>query len=159
MCMKPHSIFFMKNKKFLFLILTLIFCFNFFIIYPTLTPCYADTIDNSKEIYIVYNNEGKVVFEGNKVVVGDKIIDGNLNEYEVYFVDDSSQIAYADFNGRYQKPNIKKQSKGAISMNSNFIKKLETDKYYIGSFDAYQDDSKKLIMENSKLSPEETEEI
>lgn len=122
MCMKPHSIFFMKNKKFLFLILTLIFCFNFFIFYPTLTPCYADTIDNSKEIYIVYNNEGKVVFEGNKVVVGDKIIDGNLNEYEVYFVDDSSQIAYADFNGRYQKPNIKKQSKG-LNFSNNKVNK------------------------------------
>jgi len=44
-------------------------------------------------------------------------------------------------------------------MNSNFIKKLETDKYYIGSFDAYQDNSKQLIMENSNLSIEETEEI
>ena len=123
--MKSHSIFFNKKNNsfyFLLLFLTILFCFNFFVFNLFKTNCYADTNNNSKEIYIVYNTEGKVIFEGNKVVVGDKIIDGNLNEYEVYFVDDSSQIAHAEYNGRYLKPNIKKQDKG-LNFSNNKINK------------------------------------
>ena len=125
MCMKLHSIFFNKKNKnfyFLLLFLTSVICFNFFICNLFKTNCFADTINNSKEIYIVYNTEGKVIFEGNKVVVGDKIIDGNLNEYEVYLVDHSSQIAHAEYNGRYLKPNIKKQDKG-LNFSNNKINK------------------------------------
>ncbi len=44
-------------------------------------------------------------------------------------------------------------------MRKDFISKLETKKYLIGSFDAYQDVSKKLIQKNSNLSDEETETI
>ncbi len=44
-------------------------------------------------------------------------------------------------------------------MNENFITKLQTEQYMIGSFDAYLDTSKALIKENSKLSDEEAEEI
>ena len=123
--MKLHSIFF--NKKFLnsiFFLSTFILCFNCLFLSSFKNFCYAYSIDNSNEIYIVYNNEGKVIFEGNKVIVGDKIIDGNLNEYEVYFVDNSSQIAYADFNGRYQKPIIKKQSKGFNFSNNSTNKSV-----------------------------------
>lgn len=123
MCMKPHSIFFSKKVfYFIFFILIFIFSFNFFSSITYKKVCYADTIDNSKEIYIVYSNDGKVIFEGNKVIVGDKIIDGDLNEYEIYFVDESSQIAYAEFNGSYQKPIIKKQSK-RLNFSNNLANK------------------------------------
>lgn len=44
-------------------------------------------------------------------------------------------------------------------MKNNFISKLKTKKYLIGSFDAYQEVSKKLIQKNSNLSLEETEMI
>ena len=44
-------------------------------------------------------------------------------------------------------------------MNKNFISKLETKNYLIGSFDAYQDKSKELIKRNSNLSDEEVETI
>lgn len=40
-----------------------------------------------------------------------------------------------------------------------FIKKLETDKYIIGSFDVYEDKAKELIEENGKETPEEVEKI
>lgn len=44
-------------------------------------------------------------------------------------------------------------------MNENFISKLETNKYLIGSFDAYQESSKEVIKNNSKLSDEEVDTI
>ncbi len=44
-------------------------------------------------------------------------------------------------------------------MNKNFIVKLQTEKYIIGSFDAYLNRSKKLIKENSNLSDEEVDII
>ena len=44
-------------------------------------------------------------------------------------------------------------------MKNNFISKLETKNYLIGSFDAYQEVSKKIIQKNSNLPLEETERI
>ena len=44
-------------------------------------------------------------------------------------------------------------------MKENFITKLETEKYLIGSFDAYIEEAKQLIKENSNKSEEEIETI
>ena len=44
-------------------------------------------------------------------------------------------------------------------MNENFIAKLQTDKYLIGSFDAYIELSKELIKNNSNISDEEVDKI
>ena len=44
-------------------------------------------------------------------------------------------------------------------MNENFIAKLQTDKYIIGSFDAYIELSKQLIKNNSNISDEEVDII
>ena len=44
-------------------------------------------------------------------------------------------------------------------MKSNFIPKLETEKYLIGSFDAYQEEAKELIKTNSNLTDEEADAI
>lgn len=44
-------------------------------------------------------------------------------------------------------------------MRKEFISKLKTKNYLIGSFDAYQDVSKKLIQKNSNFSEEETERV
>ena len=44
-------------------------------------------------------------------------------------------------------------------MNENFIAKLETNKYLIGSFDAYIETTKKLIKKNSNITDEEVETI
>ena len=42
---------------------------------------------------------------------------------------------------------------------NDFIKKLETDKYMIGSFDVYEEQTRKLIEENSKATKEDVESI
>lgn len=44
-------------------------------------------------------------------------------------------------------------------MRKEFISKLKTKNYLIGSFDAYQDVSKNLIQKNSNFSEEETERV
>lgn len=44
-------------------------------------------------------------------------------------------------------------------MNENFISKLETNKYMIGSFDVYQDLSRDVIKNNSRISEEEVDAI
>lgn len=44
-------------------------------------------------------------------------------------------------------------------MNENFIAKLQTDKYLIGSFDAYLELSKALIKSNSNISDEDMDVI
>ena len=113
-----------KNKflliscLFLILILSNIFINNSFCI------CHADTDNNSKEIYIVYDNFGNQIYEGNKIEIGDKIIDKKLNEYEIYLVDEATQIGYAEYNGRYEKPNINKESKGLYLSNNSINKSV-----------------------------------
>lgn len=113
-----------KNKflliscLFLILILSNIFITNSFCI------CHADTDNNSKEIYIVYDNFGNQIYEGNKIEIGDKIIDKKLNEYEIYLVDEATQIGYAEYNGRYEKPNINKESKGLYLSNNSINKSV-----------------------------------
>ena len=44
-------------------------------------------------------------------------------------------------------------------MNEDFITKLETNKYLIGSFDAYIETTKQLIKNNSNITDEEVETI
>lgn len=44
-------------------------------------------------------------------------------------------------------------------MNENFITKLETNNYLIGSFDAYIDITKQLIKDNSNITDEEVEAV
>lgn len=44
-------------------------------------------------------------------------------------------------------------------MKSNFIPKLETLSFLIGSFDAYQDEAKELIKKNSNLTDEEADAV
>lgn len=44
-------------------------------------------------------------------------------------------------------------------MNENFITKLETNKYLIGSFDVYIETTKQLIKDNSSITDEEVETI
>lgn len=44
-------------------------------------------------------------------------------------------------------------------MKDNFVSKLETDNFYIGSFDAYIEESKELIKRNSRISEDEVNDI
>ena len=44
-------------------------------------------------------------------------------------------------------------------MNEKFIAKLETNKFLIGSFDAYLETTKQLIKNNSNINDEEVEII
>ena len=44
-------------------------------------------------------------------------------------------------------------------MEKNFIPKLETEKYLIGSFDAYLDTTKQLIKNNQNLTDEEVDAL
>ena len=85
---------------------------------------YADTKDNSKQIYLVYDSNGNVISETNYVEVGDKIIDKNLNEYEITYVDHYLQYAKCEFVGSYIKPKIIKQSKGLNFSNKNLKKSV-----------------------------------
>ena len=86
--------------------------------------CFADTPNNSKEIYIVYDNNRNIIYEGNKVYVGDKIIDKTLNEFEIYYVDDVNNLAYAEYTGRYEKPNVSKKSKSLFLSNKSIPKSV-----------------------------------
>lgn len=84
----------------------------------------ADTQNNSKEIFLVYNTEGHLIFEGNYIEVGDKIIDSKLQEYEVIQVDYNSQTAIAEYNGKYIRPKVTKKSKGLNFSNKNALKSV-----------------------------------
>lgn len=120
----------MKTNKFFNNKFLLFFClfFSFILISNFISIsfyfCHADTDNNSKEIYIVYDNLGNQIYEGNKIEIGDKIIDKKLNEYEIIKVDEESQIGYAEYNGRYEKPNINKESKGLYLSNNSINKSV-----------------------------------
>lgn len=111
-----------KSYKFFCLFLMLILCFS--LLNKPAIICSADTPNNSKEIYIVYDKYNNIVYEGNKVYVGDKIIDKNLNQFEINYVDEANNIAYAEYTGRYEKPNINKKSKSLFLSNKSVPKSV-----------------------------------
>lgn len=84
----------------------------------------ADTTNNSREIFLVYDTEGNLIFEANFVEVGDKIITAKLKEFEVVEVDYTSQTATAEYNGRYVRPKVTKKSKGLNFSNKNITKSV-----------------------------------
>ncbi len=99
----------MKKRIITFLVLIILSITTFSI--GTILLAKADVGDGSQEIYLIYDENGEVIFESNKVEVGDKILTRNLEEYEIYKVDDSRLEAFAEFNGYYEKPKIHKKSK------------------------------------------------
>ncbi len=117
----------MKNKLFIKKILiVLVFAVlstQLFCLVPTILAK-ADVNDGNQEIYFVYDENNNVIFESNKVEVGDKIINRNLEEYEIYKVNDSKHEAYAELNGYYQKPNINKKSKNLNLSNKSISKSV-----------------------------------
>lgn len=116
-----------KNKFLLvFIIIFSMFCIcnNFHFISFSKLYVKADTQNNSKQIYYVYDSNGKIISETNYVEVGDKIIDKNLNEYEVTYVDHYMQYAKCEFNGTYIKPKVVKHSKGLKFSNRNIKKSV-----------------------------------
>ena len=132
-----HSIFFNKKrllKTSLILILVFCFIFNLHFIFFTNLYCLADTDDNSKQIYFVYDSDNNLIFEGNKVEVGDKIINKNLKEYEITFVDHENHFGYAEYNGRYQNPKVNKKSKGLNLSN-------KTEEKSVGLYMTHNDES------------------
>lgn len=95
------------HKIFLFFLIT------FFIIFPFQKNsfCFADTEDNNYRIYLIYDELNNVLFESNFVEEGDIFITKELKQYEVYFVDEDNLSAYAEYVGRYAKPQISVKTK------------------------------------------------
>jgi len=90
----------MKKFIVIFILLFLITPFS----YP---PTYAEEIGI---IYQIYDENDILLTEREDVEVGDKFIDRNFNEYEVYMVDETNQSAKAKYTKTYPKPNITKKS-------------------------------------------------
>jgi len=109
----------MKHSIFLFISIFLLSITPFFIINVSTK---ADTENILNEIYIVYDENNNIIFEGNIVEEGDKIIDKNFKEYEIYNVDHDDQIAYAEYTGYYKKQQIHNKSKN-LNLTNNKIEK------------------------------------
>ena len=115
----------LKNNFIVFILVFALFCiYNSRALFLPTIYARADTQNNSKQIYYVYDSNGKVISETNFVEVGDKIIDKNLNEYEVTYVDHYLQYAKCEFNGTYIKPKIVKNSKTPNFSNKNIKKSV-----------------------------------
>ncbi len=96
-------------KKLVFTLLTIIA-----LLY--MVPCpkmvLADTAQNENNIYIIFDSKGEQIFESNFVEIGDKIITSQLKEYEIVEIDDNNHVGYAEYNGRYEMPQIIKDESG-----------------------------------------------
>jgi len=127
----------MKNylkckTSFFILFLCLIFCFfntnlntkSYINSLFQQTKAYADTDNNSKQIFSVFDLNGNLISETNYVEVGDIIIDKNLNEYEVTFVDSYLQYAKCKYTGSYIKPKVKANGKNLFFTNRSVKKSV-----------------------------------
>lgn len=89
-----------------------------------ITPCghcvYADV--NTINIYQIYDENGVELTQRENVVIGDKFIDKNFNEFEVYLIDESNLLAKARYTKTYKRPNIVK--KGEFESISSKPKKI-----------------------------------
>ncbi len=61
-------------------------------------------------IYQIYDENSLPLTEREDVEIGDKFIDKNFNEYEVYLVDETTGEAKAKYTQTYPKPNIIKKN-------------------------------------------------
>ena len=59
-----------------------------------------------EENYIFDENNNLILDNGNKYIIGDIIVIDNKSEYEITFVDNENNLAYAEFNGNYEKENF-----------------------------------------------------
>ncbi|MBQ3047891.1 MAG: stage II sporulation protein P [Clostridia bacterium] len=98
------------------------------------TKAYADSENGSKQTYLIYDLDGALISETNFVEIGDIIIDKNLNEYEIIYVDNYLQIAQCKYTGTYNKPKIK-NLKPELYLSNNSIKKS------IGLYMTHNDES------------------
>lgn len=60
-------------------------------------------------IYQIYDENDQPLTQREDVEIGDKFIDKNFNEYEVYLVDETTGTAKAKYTQTYPKPNIIKK--------------------------------------------------
>ena len=102
----------MRNKKSLFCLV--FFCFLLLVNIQKSYYVFANSSEylESYSPYIVYDENDDVLAERYFVEEGDKIITSDLNEYEIYFVDYSSKIAFAKNTGYYLEPKIIKEDEG-----------------------------------------------
>lgn len=96
----------------------------------------SQTIDNeqivsNEVIFNIYDEENNKILERYSVEIGDKIIDKNFNEFEIYSIYENN--AYARFTKSYQKPNVIKNQNTKIS--SEFVSKK------IGLYMSHNDES------------------
>lgn len=84
-----------------------------FIIFALLILCipFGGVVLSAQEstIYRIYDENGYELTERQDVEVGDKFIDRNFNEYEIYLVDETSQTAKASYKKTYPRPKITKK--------------------------------------------------
>lgn len=91
--------------KKLCLIFTLLLIF--FAPFSTL-HCFAE--ESTGCIYQVYDENDVPLTQREDVEVGDKFIDKNFNEYEVYLVDSTKLYAKAKYTQTYPRPNVTKKN-------------------------------------------------
>jgi stage II sporulation protein P len=112
----------MKIHKIFFVLIALIFLLpNVFVA----KKCFADTEDGSTRIFLIYDELDNVLFEINKVEVGDIFITKDLKQYEVYEVDEENFSAYAEYSGYYIKPKITiEENKENLKLQTNIAKSV-----------------------------------
>lgn len=90
-----------------------------------------DTVINNETIFNIYDNFNNKILERYSVNIGDKIIDRNFNEFEIFSIVDNN--AFAKFTKSYEKPNIYKNQNLEIS--NTFVEKK------IGLYMSHNDES------------------
>lgn len=73
--------------------------------------------------FLVYDEEGKLIFERSNVELGDIIITKDFNKYEVVEVDITTKVARAKLIGKIKKPQIVKKENG-FGVNNVIDKKI-----------------------------------
>ncbi len=75
---------------------------------PTAAPCMAEEVELIN--YQLFDENENLLTERVDIEVGDKFIDKNFNEFEVYLVDKTQGKAKAKFVRTYERPKISKKS-------------------------------------------------
>lgn len=74
------------------------------------TVASAELSEDEVILYEICDENGIILTERENVEIGDKFIDSNLNEFEIYLVDEVNGIAKARYIQTHAKPNITKKS-------------------------------------------------
>lgn len=125
------------TSKSLFIFLSIVSCFICFMPFSSFNDCVlADETLLQNDMYVIYSEDGKYLFERQNVMVGDEYIDKQMRCYIVISIDEKTKTGVAKYECTYEIPKVKVKEDASVQTASN-----SQSRGHIGLYMTHNDES------------------